>query len=291
MPMHHPRVLLKMPGALVASLAILFLLAGCGNITDIIGGGSTANDSHNSGSTNTANCPPMGRPGATSVLKSVDGNALVLVDTQGQSTKATYDANTRFTRQVKVDTSAIKQGVQLSIFVKQNQDSTLTATRIVLGDMMGNPGTGSAPDTVWQQTGTPPSSMGTPPFGNCFSGRDRGQNQGQNQDQNRNQAGNPQGNTNQGRPLWGTVDHLNNNTLTITDMNSKSYTITIGNSTAIVEMQNASASDLQTGENVSISGQPGQSNQSANQNSTIAARQITILPARDLPTEGTPAGK
>jgi len=231
----------------------------------------------------------MQRPGITGTLKNIDGNTLVVVDTKGQSTNATYDTNTRFTREVKADTSAIKQGEQIFVFVKQNQDNTSIATRIVLGNQTDSQGSGGDQGNTPPSNGTPPSGMGTPPAasgtpqsgvvappgGNCSQ---PGQGQGQNQ---QGQPPTTQGTANQGRPIRGTVTQLDGTTLTISDTNSKSYTVTVDSSANIIQMQSASTSDLQAGAYVSIASKP------ANQSSTITAQGVTILLSGD--TQAGPA--
>src|SRR5947208_6018903 len=120
--MHVQRVFSKKTTAVVAGIATLILLAGC---TSVSGGSQTSTDGNqaqaSTGGTGTPSatstaCPsgPGGR-GTMGTLKNINGTTLVIADMQGQSTTVTYDANTSFTKQVKVDSTAIQQGATVSV--------------------------------------------------------------------------------------------------------------------------------------------------------------------------------
>lgn len=263
--MHAQRMPLKLPVAFVVGILSLFLISACGNTST---GGSA------SATATAAACGVNQFRAATGTLQSMDSTSLQITDRQGKSVKATYDSNTRFTREAQVASTAIKSGTQITVVVKQNQDNTYTATRISLGTrQFANNGNNQGANNGQSANGSNNNQggrnnqrnrTGCPTAQGQQQGQfGRGSGNGNNNNNNANAANNTKG-------ISGTVGQINGNTLTVTDANSDDYTVSLAKTTSIIETQNISASDLHPGMTLSIVGKP-------DSKGTIAAQTVAIM--------------
>lgn len=237
-------------GAAVVVLAAL--MVGCGNSSSATG--STA-----SATPTAANCPTQD----TGTVQSFSGSKLLISDLQGKQVQVTFNSSTRFSRETTVAPSALQTGERVSVRTMQNADSTYSATQITVSRAFAGTSPQTGQFTRSSGSGTPNASTRT----TCTS---RGVNGGS----RRNTTGN--GNTNgssvgttAGVVLAGTISQVNKNAIIVTDVNGDDYTIGLTSTTQITSQSTASASDIQTGQAVTVLG--------TNSGGVIAARSVTIL--------------
>lgn len=245
------------PGALLLAFC-LFALAACGSNTTAGASGSGAS------ATSTA-CAQATRPAAaasfktaTGIVQSVNGQTLVVQDTQGKSVTVTYTSSTKFTQEVKLAPADLKKGASIRVAVTSS-NNTYTAVSVTVSD------------------GTTTTNKGG--FGNFpgFSGTPGARGGANNPCFARNRTGtNGTGNANF-RGLIGTVRQVNGDVLTITDTAGASYTVTLTAQTQIVGTKSATAAVLKAGEPLTAIGKTGS-------NGAVAASTIAILLA--LPQRG-----
>ncbi len=242
---------------LFCSLCTLFII-GCGSAQ-----ASTASSGASATATATA-CASFRSQTATGTIQSISGDTLSVKAKNGKTTQVTYSSSTRFTREQTLAASSLKEGTTAQVRVKQNSDSTYTATSILLT----NGTTGSAFANGTGAAGT----AGTGGFGRgqtspCFSGT-RGTNRGFGNAAGGNAAGGTT--TTATRAITGTIGQVSSSSLSITDTQGNDYSVTLGKTTQIIQTSSVTASALQTGQNVAASGSKGS-------NGAITARTISIL--------------
>ena len=239
-------------GAAVVVLAAL--MVGCGNSSSATGG-STA-----SATPTAANCPTSD----TGTVQSFSGSKLLISDLQGKQVQVTFSSSTRFSRETTVAPSALQTGERVSVRTKQNADSTYAATQITVSRAFAGTSSQTGQFTRGSGSGTPNAANRTCTF--------RGINSGS----RRSTTGNGNGSTTgssagptAGVALAGTISQVNKNAIIVTDVNGDDYTIGLTSTTQITSQSTASASDIQTGQAVTVLG--------TNSGGVIAARSVTIL--------------
>ncbi|HEX7734334.1 MAG TPA: hypothetical protein VF458_05715 [Ktedonobacteraceae bacterium] len=244
------------PGALLLALC-LFVLAACGSNTTA--GASSSGNSATATACAQATRPTISLRTTTGILQSINGQTLVVTDTQGKSVTVTYNSSTKFSQEVKLTPADLKEGSTVRVAVT-NSGSTYTAVSVTVsegttasrgGGFNGFPGF----------NGTPGARGGA--NNPCFT---RGRN-----------GGTPGASNANFRGLVGTVRQVNGDILTITDTAGASYTVTLTAQTQIVDTKSATAAALKTGEPLAIVGKPGSQ-------STVTASTIAIL--LSLPKRG-----
>lgn len=236
----------------------LLALAGCGststNTTTLSSTAATAT------ACTQVTPPALAFKTTTGVLKSINGQALVITNNKGNDINVTYSTTTRFTQANSVAASSLQEGTAVRIAVTST-NGTYSATSItVTTGANGNGGNGNGFGNGF-------------PRGNGTPGANRG---GNNPCARRNlNAGGGNGAGNGGaqafRGLIGTVSQLNGNTLSITDTTGTSFTVNITAQTRIIETQSATAAALKVGVMLTAVGR-------ADSQGTIAANTIAILP-------------
>jgi len=200
----------------------------------------------------TATCPPNRFKTASGTLQSVSTDSLVVKNAQGTDVQASYTKTTRFQEETQATTSALKEGLFVSVAVTQGT-SFYTATRIMLlGNRVAGAGTGRG---TFGGNGTPGSRTGQARNASCFR---RGQ--------GANAAGSATGSSN----ITGTVSQVSSSMLTVTDTQGSNYTLTLNGSTKVIQYKSATASELKTGVPVTVTG-------ADNGKGGITAQSVTVL--------------
>ena len=227
----------------LAGAAVLFLvmlLASCGSSGSGTASAVTA--------TPTATLCPVTDIGT---VQSFSGSKLIIADVQGKQVQVTFSSATRFSRQTTVLPSALQIGERATVRSTQNPDTTYTATQITVGRAFTQGTTGGQGGRFRPGTGTPTTRT-------CPStGFTRGS-----------RTGTGSGNTT-GQTLSGTLSQINKNAITLTDTSGNDYAFTLTANTQITSQSTATASDIQTGQAVTVLG--------TNNQGVITARTITIL--------------
>jgi hypothetical protein len=261
--MHMRQIGKAAPKSALFLAACLFLLAACGSNT------STGSASSGTSATATA-CAQATRPAtafrtAIGVLASINGQTLVLTNSQGKNVTVTYSSSTTFTQEVKLAPSDLKEGASVRVAVT-SAGSSYTAASVLVSNgtttTTGKGGFGGFPGF----NGTPGAKRGTG-ANPCAANRGRFGN------------GTPGAGANNFRGIVGTVSQVNGDILTITDTAGASYTVTLTTQTQIVETKSATAAVLKVGEPLTAVGKPGSQN-------AVAASTIAVL--LSLPTRGAP---
>jgi uncharacterized protein DUF5666 len=230
----------------------LLILAGCGSTT----AASTLSPAN---ATATA-CVQATRPAAafkttTGILKSINGQTLVVTTNKGSDVTVTYSTTTRFTQVNSVAASSLTEGTAVRVAVTSTNGS-YTATNITVTTGVNVNGTGF------------PRGNGTPGAGR------RANNPCARQAQVA-----PPGNGTRGfRGLVGTVSQLNGSTLTITEATGSSFTVTITPQTQIMATQSATANVLKVGVLLTVIG-------NTDSQGKLAANTVALLP--NTPTSTT----
>ncbi len=254
-------------GAFALCLLSAIVLVGCG-------GSSTPSTSNSSSSANTTAatataCAQLRARvgGVTGTVQSVNGQTIHITANNGRSVDATYSSTTRITQQKLLTgsqgISALQQGAMVSIQVQPSANgSSYTATSITLGQG-GQFGQGQNGAGAGNSQGRAGRGQG------CFGGG---------QGRNRNGAGGAgQANGQSGRNrIFGTIGQVTGTTLTITDRQQNPYTIALASNTQIIETTPATASDIQAGMGIRVTG--------PNNNGVITASSIMIYAPGLLPT-------
>lgn len=232
--------------ALLLSLGIVLLaLASCGSTT-------TASTSTLSSTDATATaCVQVTRPvpttrTATGVLKSLNGQTLVVTNNKGNDVTITYSNTTRFTQVNSIAASSLQEGTAVRVAVTSTNGS-YTATNITLIAATNGTGNGF-------------------PRGNGNGRRGNNNNPCIRRTQNGNGNGTPGF-----RGLIGTVSQVNGTTLVVADTTGASYTVTITPQTQILQTQSATAASLKVGVLLTAVGR-------ADSQGVIAANTIALLP-------------
>ena len=233
----------SMAALFAVSGLVLLILAGCG-------ANSTPTPTLSSANATATACAQATRPAAniktaTGVLKSIDGQTLVLTNRQGNDVTATYSDKTRFTQLSAIPASALAEGTSVRVAVTSANGSYSATTIDVLNNANGLP-------------------RGN---GNAGGGR-RGNNPCARQLINN---GTPGTGTRGFRGLVGTISQLHDNTLGITDTAGASYTVTITPQTQILKTQSATAAALKVGGLLTVAGR-------TDSQGHIAANTVALLP-------------
>ncbi len=235
---------------------VLFILAACGS-------NSTPTPTLSSANATATACAQATRPAATvksatGVLKSINGQTLVLTNQQGKDITATYSDKTRFTQLNNVPASTLVEGTPVRVAVT-SANGSYSATTI---EVITNPNTNGSP----KGNGTPGAGRRS----NNPCARQVSKN------------GTPGTGTKGFRGLLGKVSQLNGNTLAITDNTGASYTVTITPQTQILETQSTTSAALKVGGLITVVGR-------ADSQGQIAANTVALLPnlpnASATPTE------
>lgn len=239
----------------VAMLAAL--LAACGSSST-----TTSSTNSTTTSTPTAACLSV----TTGTIQSVSDNTLQVTNLQGKNVQVTVTGATTFTRQATLTAADLKTGMPVTVVVKQNPDNTYSAltvgVRTSLTPQGGFRNGSGAKLCSGQRRGTGAGGFSGPGFGSGTPGAFSG------------------GTSRQ--TINGTVSQINGNSMTVTDTSGNDFTVTLTATTRMTEQQSVTASDLQTGQVVAITG-------TANSQGVINASSVSLLQA--LPTRrgtGTP---
>lgn len=235
----------------------------------LVGCGSASNSSNSSNNSNTTSaaatataCAQLrsrARPVA-GTIQSVSGQTVHITQSTGGNVDTTYSSTTRITQQKLATTSALQQGTNVLVQVQQNSNGTYTATSITL-TQGGQFGQGPNGNGQRQRTGNNGAAA-------CFGGgqgRRRGLGNGGRQT-------NSQG----PRTLSGTVGQITGTSLTVTDRQQNSYTLTLASDTKVIQTTSATSSAIQAGMGIRVMGQ--------NNDGVITASSITIYDPGLLPT-------
>jgi Cu/Ag efflux protein CusF len=233
---HRERLIVLVPLALL----LLFVVA-CGS--------SSTGSSSSTAAAATPTCPPNRFKTATGTVQSFSSNALVVKNAQGTDVQASYTKTTRFQQETQATTSALKEGLSVSVAAAQG-GSFYTATRVML---LGNRATGTGRGT-FGGTGTP--GTGRTRNASCFR-RGLGANAA------------AAGSTNSTN-ITGTISQLSSSTLTVTDVQGATYTLTLNGSTKIFQYKTATAKELKTGAPITVTG-------TDNGQGGITAQSVTVL--------------
>ncbi|MDQ2887661.1 MAG: DUF5666 domain-containing protein [Chloroflexota bacterium] len=235
--LHRERLIVLAPLALL----LLFVVA-CGS-------SSTGSSSSTAAAAATPTCPPNRFKTATGTVQSFSSNSLVVKNAQGTDVQASYTKTTRFQQETQATTSALKEGISVSVAAAQG-GSFYTATRVML---LGNRATGTGRG-AFGGTGTP--GTGRARNASCFR-RGLGANAA---------ASGSANSTN----ITGTISQLSSSTLTVTDVQGATYTLTLNGSTKIFQYKSAIAKELKTGAPVTVTG-------TDNGQGGITAQSVTVL--------------
>jgi Domain of unknown function (DUF5666) len=233
---HRERLIVLAPLALL----LLFVVA-CGS--------SSTGSSSSTAAAATPTCPPNRFKTATGTVQSFSSNALIVKSTQGTDVQASYTKTTRFQQETQSTPSALKEGLSVSVAAAQG-GSFYTATRVML---LGNRATGTGRG-AFGGTGTP--GTGRTRNASCFR-RGLGANAA---------ASGSANSTN----ITGTISQLSSSTLTVTDVQGATYTLTLNGSTKIFQYKSATAKELKTGAPITVTG-------TDNGQGGITAQSITVL--------------
>lgn len=236
-------------GAAVTVLTAL--LVGCGS-----SGTTTGSTTSTTTTTPTAaNCPTQ----VTGTVQSYSGSQLLISDVQGKQVQVTFSSSTRFSRETTVAPTSLQVGERVSVRTKQNADSTYSAVQITVSRAFASTTQQPGQFTRGSGFGTPNAGTRTCAFRGVNGGR--GSTRG-------NGNGNG-GGTTTGVALAGTISQTNKDAIIVTDISGNDYTIGLTSTTQITSQSTASASDIKTGQAVTVLG--------TNTKGVIAARSVTIL--------------
>ncbi len=242
------RLFSLLPVAMLA--ALVALLAACGSSS-----ATTSSTSTTATPTSTTACLSV----TTGTIQSVSNNTLQVTNLQGKNVQVTVTGATTFTRQATLTAADLKTGLPVTVVVKQNPDNTYSALTVgVRTSLTRQGGTGNSSGAKLcsgQRRGTGTGGFGGPGFGSGTPGAFAG------------------GTSRQ--TINGTVSQINGNSLIVTDTSGSDFTVTLTATTRMTEQQSATASDLQIGQAVAITG-------TANSQGVINASSVSLLQA--LPT-------
>jgi Domain of unknown function (DUF5666) len=240
---------------LVGAIPLVLLtlvIAACGSSTTTTSGAATS-------ATATATACPSVTAGT---IQSVSGTSLQVKNAQGKVVQAMFTSKTTFVRSATLTAADLKTGMLVSVVVKQNADNSYSALTVSVrtsstrsGVFTRGSGSSSCTGQRLRGTGTPGTIGGGNPGG--FGGAPGGGGSGQSR-----------------QTISGTVSSVNANSLVVTDTSGNDFTVTLTTTTRISGQQTITASDLQVGEAVTITG-------SANSQGGITASSVAVL-------QGTP---
>lgn len=254
------RIVRNVLGGTIPLALLAIVIVGCGSSTTT---GSTA------ASTPTGAAACLSATSGT--IQNIGNTTLQITSLQGKTVQATFTSKTIFTRQATLTAADLKTGMPVSVTVKQNADNTYSALTVSirssqtrLGGFTRGSGSGSG-----LCNGQRPRRAGTP---GAFGGRGF--------------SGTPSTGTNGtgAQTISGTISQVNGNSLVVTDTSSNDFTLTLTSTTRMTEQQTITASELHTGEIVTITG-------TANSKGIISAGSVSVLqniPFRRLTPKLTP---
>ena len=249
---------------LVGTFALCYLsaiaLVGCGSAP------STSDSSNSSGSSTTTLAPATATACAQlranfrpiiGTVQSISGQTVHITQSTGGSIDAAYTNTTRISQQTLGTNAALQAGSIVNVQVQPNSNGTYTATTITLtqGGQFGQGANGAG-----QGQGGNGGTRGGACFGGGRGGGGGANGGGQTSGRNR---------------ITGTIGQVTATTLTITDRQKNSYNITLGPDTKIIQTSTASASTIQTGMGIRVTG--------SNNNGVITATSITVYAAGLMP--------
>src|SRR6266566_2346191 len=223
-------------------LMLAALLAACSNA-------STTTSSSTANTPTMTNCLTL----ATGTIQNVSNNSLLVSNLQGKDVQVTFTNATIFVRQAAVTATDLKTGMPVAVTVKQNADNTYSALTVSLRNSQTRQGGFTNGSRLC--SGQFPRGNGTPgAFGRRGSGGTPGT------------SGSGQGR----QTINGTLSQINGKALTVTDASGNDFTVTLTATTRMTAQQTVSASDLHSGEAVTITG-------TTNSKGAINASSISIL--------------
>ncbi len=234
-------------------LLLAGLLAACGSASATTGSTTTTA----TGTTTTA-CLSA----TTGTIQSVGNNTLQVTNVQGKNVQVTLTSSTVLIRQATLTAADLKTGQSVTVIVKQNTDGTYSALSVSARSSQGSLGgvRNGARLCSGQRRGTGGGGFGGPGFGSGTPGAS--------------------GNGTSRQTINGTISQVNGSALTVTDNSGNDFTVTLTSTTRMTVQQTVTASDLQVGQAVTITG-------TANRQGVINASSVSLLQA--LPTRrGTP---
>ena len=234
-------------------LLLAGLLGACGS------SGTTGSSNTTATGTATTACPSV----TTGTIESVSNNTLQVTNMQGKNVQVTLTSATVLTRQATLTATDLKTGLPVTVIVKQNTDGTYSALSVSARTSQGSVGNfrnGNGTKLCsGQRRGT-----GTGNFGGSGSGTPGAFGNG-----------NGTGTGTSRQTINGTISQINGSALTVTDASGNDFTVTLTSTTRMTEQQTVTASDLQVGQAVTITG-------TANSQGVINASLVALLQA--LPT-------
>jgi hypothetical protein len=186
---------------------------------------------------------------------------------ESDGTTATFStSNARMLKSQKITQQQLSSllgnsGTIVIVMGQQAGTGTYTAQAVIVADRANGMGPGGGPGQGARPNGTPPA--GAPQGGQMMGTPPAGAPQGQGT-----QNGTPPAGGNRGIVVQD--GKLQNNQLVGKDRQGQAITVNLSGTTTILQQTVATASDLQTGQTVTIQGAPAQSG------STAAALQILI---------------
>lgn len=238
-------------GGAIPLALLMIVIAGCGSSTTT---SSTA--------TSTPTAAIACLSSTTGTIQSIGNTTLQITSLQGKTVQTTFTSKTIFTSQATLTAADLKTGMLVSVTVKQNSDSTYSALTVSIRTSLtrqggftrgSGSGSGLCNGQRPRRTGTP-GTFGGPGFGGAPGSGSSGSS-GQSL-----------------QTISGTISQVNGNSLVVTDTSSNDFTVTLTSTTRMTQQQTITASDLHTGEIVTITG-------SANSKGIISASSVAVLQA------------
>jgi len=221
---------IKKPLLLLPLALLALLIVACGTASATTTGAASTTTT-----TAATKCPAT----ATGTVKSVSNNTLLFTNRLGTDVQVSFNSATVFVRQSTGTTADLKEGTSVTTTVQQGTNNTYSALTISLrsgaaltASRLGATGSlRSCTGTSQRRTGTGGlggTGSGLPGvFGTAAAGR---------------------------QSLSGTIAQLNGNALVITDASGNDFSLLLTTTTRISKTETVSASDLSSGETVTVLG-------------------------------------
>lgn len=254
------RILWNALGGVIPLVLLTLVIAGCGSSPTTTSGASA------SASTTATACPSV----TVGTIQSVSSTGLQVKNAQGKVVQSTFTSKTTFVRSATLTAADLKAGMLVSVTVKQNSDNSYSAL------------------TVSVRTSSTRSGVFTRGSGSCIGQRPRGTGTpGAIGGGNPGGFGGAPGSGQSRQTISGTVSSVNGNSLIVTDTSGNDFTVALTTTTRISTQQTITASDLQVGEAVTIT---GSSNSQGGINATSVAALQGNLFRRTTPTATATTG-
>lgn len=231
--------------ALVGAIPLVLLtlvIAGCGSSSTTTSGAAA------SATTTATACPSV----TAGTVQSVSSTGLQVKNAQGKVVQATFTSKTTFVRSATLTAVDLKTGMLVSVVVRQNADTSYSALTVSVRTSLTTSGVFTRGSGSSSCTGQRLRGTGTP---GAFGGGGFGGASGSGQSR---------------QTISGTVSAVNGNSLVVTDTSGNDFTVTLTTTTRISGQQTITASDLQVGEAVTITG-------STNSQGGITASSVAVL--------------